>query len=124
MFGLLEGRLQASAQGVTCTTYRSTPADREGGFQEDTWASSIASLRIALAELTDRDRFALQGEETAADFRAVATKGSDVVKSDGLWISASAPHHAGKKFKVLAAREPEGAYLRLLLQEEPELKFT
>ncbi|KKK87392.1 hypothetical protein LCGC14_2753700, partial [marine sediment metagenome] len=31
-------------------------------------------------------------------------------------------HHAGKKFKVLAAREPEGAYLRLFLEERPELK--
>lgn len=124
MFGLIEGRLNASAQGVSCTTYRSTPADREGGYQEDAWASSIASLQIAVAELTDRDRFALQGEETAADFRGVVTKGSDVVKGDGLQISATAPHHAGKKFKVLAAREPEAAYLRLLLEERPELKFT
>ncbi len=32
MFGLVEGRLNASDQGVPCTTYRSTPADREGGY--------------------------------------------------------------------------------------------
>ncbi|KKL13678.1 hypothetical protein LCGC14_2523350 [marine sediment metagenome] len=123
MFGLLEGRLQASAQGVTCTTYRDASTTEPGGFAPAVWTETLTDLKIALAELTDRDRFALQGEETAADFRAVATKGSDVVKSDGIQISATAPHHASKKFKVLAAREPEGAYMRLLLEECPELKF-
>lgn len=124
MFGLIEGRLNASAQGVACTTYRSTPDDGEGGYQADNWAESIASLQIAVAEITDRDKFRLQGEETDADFRGVVTKGSDVVKGDGIEISATAPHHAGKKFKVLASREPEGRYLRLFLEERPELAFT
>ncbi len=124
MFGLVEGRLQASAQGVPCTTYRSTPDDGEGGYQADDWTESIASLQIAIAEISDRDRFSLQGEETAAGFRGVVTKGSDVIKGDGIQISASAPHHAGKKFKVLAAREPEGAYLRLFLDEQPTLVFV
>ncbi len=123
MFGLVEGRLHASAQGVGCTTYRSTPTDTEGGYQQDAWVQKIASLQIALAEITDEDRFRLQGRETDADFRGVVTKGSDVVKGDGLQISAAAAHHAGKKFKVLAAREPEGRYLRLFLEERPELKF-
>lgn len=124
MFGLIEGRLHASAQGVPCTTYRSTPDDGEGGYQADNWTESIASLQIAIAEITDRDRFSLQGEETAAGFRGIVTKGSDVVKGDGIWVAASAAHHAGKKFKVLAAREPEGAYLRLFLDEQPKLVFV
>ncbi len=124
MFGLVEGRLNASDQGVGCTTYRSTPTDGEGGYQADTWAVSIAALQIAVAEITDRDKFRLQGEETDADFRGVVTRGSDVVKGDGIQVSATAPHHAGKKFKVLASREPEGRYLRLFLEERPELKFT
>ncbi len=122
--GLVNGRLHASDQGVPCTTYRSTPDDGEGGYQADNWAESIATLQIAIAEITDRDKFRLQGQETDADFRGVVTSGSDVVKGDGLQISATAPHHAGKKFKVLAAREPEGAYLRLFLDEQPTLKFT
>ncbi len=124
MFGLVEGRLQASGQGVACTTYRSVPADTEGGFQEDVWTQQIASLQIALAEIRDEDRFRLQGQETDATFRGVVTKGSDVLKGDGLQISATAAHHAGKRFKVLAAREPEGKYLRLFLEERPELKFV
>lgn len=124
MFGLIEGRLNASAQGVACTTYRSTPAKGEGGYKRDVWAESIASLQVALAEITDRDKFRLQGEETDADFRGVVTKGSDVLKGDGLQIAADAPHHAGKKFKVLASREPEGRYLRLFLEEQPTLAFT
>ena len=124
MFGLVEGRLNASDQGVAATTYRSTPTDGEGGYQADAWASSIASLQIAIAEITDRDKFRLQGQETDADFRGVVEKGSDVVKGDGIQISATAPHHAGKKFKVLASREPEGRYLRLFLEERPELEFV
>ncbi len=124
MFGLVEGRLQASAQGVACTTYRDASSTEPGGFAPASWTETLTGLKIALAELTDRDRFALQGEETAADFRAVATKGSDVIKSDGIQIGASAPHHAGKKFKVLASREPEGQYLRLFLEEQPTLAFT
>ncbi len=47
-----------------------------------------------------------------------------MLKGDGIQIGASEPHHAGKKFKVLASREPEGRYLRLFLEERPELKFT
>ena len=124
MFGLVEGRLNASGQGVDCTTYRSTPARRDGGFEEDVWAETIASLNIAIAEITDRDKFVLQGQETDADFRGVTVKGSDILKGDGIEISASAAHHAGKKFKVLAAREPEGRYLRLFLEETPEVDFT
>ncbi len=124
MFGLVEGRLNASAQGIGCTTYRSTPVDNEGGYERDVWAESVAALQIALAEISDQDRFRLEGQETGADFRGVAPKGSDILKGDGIQISDSAPHHAGKKFKVLAAREPEGAYLRLFLQEQPELVFV
>ena len=124
MFGLVEGRLNASAQGVAATTYRSTPTDGEGGYQADGWVESIASLQIAVAEITDRDKFRLQGQETDADFRGVVTKGSDVLKGDGIQIAATAPHHAGKKFKVLASREPEGSYLRLFLEQRPELVFV
>ncbi len=124
MFGLVEGRLNASAQGIACTTYRSTPIAGEGGYERDDWSESIASLQIALAEISDQDRFRLEGQETDADFRGVAPKGSDVVTGDGIEISATAPHHAGKKFKVLAARELEGAYLRLFLEERPKLVFV
>ena len=123
-FGLVQGRLNASAQGIACTTYRSVPVDGEGGYERDVWSESIASLQIAVAELSDQDRFRLEGVETDADFRAVVTKGSDVLKGDGIEISSSASHHAGKKFKVLASREPEGAYLRLYLQERPEFVFV
>lgn len=124
MFGLIEGRLNASDQGVTCRTYRSTPSDGEGGYQADVWAVSISALQISIAEITDRDKFRVQGKETDADFRGIVEKGSDVLKGDGIQIGASEPHHAGKKFKVLASREPEGRYLRLFLEERPELSFT
>ena len=123
-FGLVEGRLQASDQGLASVTYRSTVITGEGGYQRDGWAQQIAALQIALAEISDEDKFRPQGEETDADFRGVVEKDSDVIKADGIQIGASELSHAGKKFKVLAAREPEGAYLRLFLEERPELKFT
>jgi hypothetical protein len=123
--GLVDGRLNSSPQGVDCTTYRSTKVVGGGGYERDGWVESIAALRIALAEVTvDEDKFRLQGREVDADFRAVVTAGLDVLEGDGILIAPGAPHHAGLQFVVLAAREPEGAYRRLYLKEQPELDFT
>lgn len=122
--GLVDGRLNSSQQGVTCTVYRDTTATRTGGFDESVWAESIASLQIAVAEISDQDKYRLSGRETDADFRGVVSAGVDVVKGDGIEISASALHHAGMKFIVLAARDPEGTYRRLFLEEKPEIDFT
>ena len=46
-FGLVQGRLNASAQGVAATAYRSDPADTEGGYQQDSWTEQVASFKIA-----------------------------------------------------------------------------
>ena len=120
---MVEARI-AGEQGVPVTVYRVlAPADGEGGYQADVWVST-ATGRMALAEITDRDRHALGGRETNADFRAVAPVALDVQKGDGIEIGAAAAHHAGRKFKVLASRDPMATYRRLLLEEQPKLKFT
>lgn len=123
MFGIMEACLDFD-QAVPFTVFRSTEVDQESGWQERDWPSSSTNKpRMALAELRDREKYELEGRERDADFRAVTKVASDVQRGDGIVIDVTALHHAGKKFYVLAVRDPEGQYQRLLLTEDPDAKF-
>ena len=122
MFGIIDGVL-ASGQAVDATSYRATKAKKKSGHIGRTWAEQVASFRIAIAELTDRDRYKLEGREEDAEFRAVVTDGTDILEGDGIEISTTADHHAGRKFFVLAVRDPGGQYGRLLLTGYKKAKF-
>lgn len=123
MFGILEACLDFD-QAVPTTVYRKTTAAQPSGFQGRTWPASTNKPRMALAELgVERERFEIEGRERDADFRAVTRADADVQLGDGVEVDATALHHAGRKFYVLAVRDPEGAYQRLLLEEDPTAKF-
>ena len=123
MFGLIEACVDFD-QAVPTTVYRPTITDQKSGWQGRTWpATSTNKPRIAVAELKDKEVFRVAGKEVDADFRGVTDVAADIQEGDGLQIDATALHHAGRKFHVLAVRDPEGQYTRLFLQEDPKAKF-
>ncbi len=123
LFGMIEGVLDFD-QAVPTRLFRAPIVDKPSGWQSRNWpAGATGTPRIAIAELRDRATFKAAGQDRDADFRGVVKVAVDVQLADGIEVDATALHHAGKKFYVLAVRVPEGAYKRVFLQEDPRAGF-